>query len=362
MNILILGGTGAMGTHLCLILAGGENKIFVTSRKNRQNVNGITFVKGNAHNLEFIRSLLKEIRWDAVIDFMTYTTSEFKERIELYLDSTKQYIFLSSSRVYSESSSPILEDSPLILNTCNDLEYLSTDEYALKKARQERILKDTGKNNWTVIRPYVTFSEQRLQLSALEKEYWLYRALKGRTIVFSKDIADKRTTFTYGFDVANGIASLIGKETAYGQAFHITNNEIHTWNEILKYYVDILESILGKRPKVLMLDEWKPFMGGNKYQVKWDRLYDRTFNTNKINKYINTTKFSPTFTALSECINGFIAKPLFKQINWSSEAVKDRLTGEWANISEIKGVRHKLIYYLARLGIYSRYEKTDEWL
>ena len=41
------------------------------------------------------------------------------------------------------------------------------------------------------------------QLGVLEKELWLYRALNGRTIVFSKDIAEKSTTLTYGYDVAS---------------------------------------------------------------------------------------------------------------------------------------------------------------
>ena len=61
------------------------------------------------------------------------------------------------------------------LITYKDEEYLKTDEYALSKARQEDILHRSGKNNWTVIRPYITYSEIRLQLGVLEKELWLYR-------------------------------------------------------------------------------------------------------------------------------------------------------------------------------------------
>ena len=56
--------------------------------------------------------------------------------------------------------------------------------------------------NWTIIRPYITFSDARLQLSCLEKEYWLKRVLDNKPIVFSKDLANKTTTFTCGNDVA----------------------------------------------------------------------------------------------------------------------------------------------------------------
>ena len=194
-----------------------------------------------------------------------------------------------------------------------------------------------------------------MQLSPLEKEFWLYRALKGRTIVFSKDLADRVTTFTYGFDVARGIASLIGKEDALEQEFHITKNESHTWNEILTTYLNVLEEETGSMPKVLMLEKWEPFLGGNHDQVKWDRLYDRQFDTTKIENFIDVNSFKSTLPALSECLRGFIKHPEFKPINWTSEAVKDKLTGEWASITEIPGVRQKLKYYLIRIGLYRRY-------
>lgn len=358
MKILILGGTGAMGIHLTRILKQAGEEVFVTSRKNRQNGEGVTYLCGNAHDVEFLSTILGQKPWDAIVDFMTYTTSEFQGRVKLLLSNTKQYIFLSSSRVYAESKTPIREDSPLLLDTCEDKEYLATDEYALKKARQENILRHSGKNNWTIIRPYVTFSENRLQLSALEKEYWLYRAMHGRTIVFSEDLAQRTTTFTYGYDVAKGIVSIIGKDSAFGHAYHITNTESHTWYEILEQYLAVIEEKTGKRPKVLMLKSWKSFMGGNKYQVRWDRLYDRTFDNSSINQYIDTSQFKPTIPALSSCLIDFMATPKFKKINWGSEAMKDRLTKEWADFGEIRGVKQKIKYYLIRLGMY-QYKRSS---
>lgn len=53
---------------------------------------------------------------------------------------------------------------------------LSIDEYAITKAHQENLLINSKNKNWTIIRPYITYSEQRLQLGTFEKEDWLYRA------------------------------------------------------------------------------------------------------------------------------------------------------------------------------------------
>lgn len=351
MNVLIFGGTGAMGTHLVSILAKREIKCVVSTRKQRDNRANVEYVKGDAHNVDFLKSLFANYKFDAIVDFMKYSTKDFESRVNYLLSNTKQYIFLSSSRVYAGSNKPLTENSPLLLDVCQDAEYLKTDEYALAKARQERLLQNSEKKNWTIIRPYITFSEQRLQLTALEKEAWLYRALKGRTIVLPKDLLERTTTLTYGFDVANSIASIIGKESAYGEIFHITNNISYKWQDILSVYLKIIEKYTGVSPQVKVLETWISFMGGNKYQVKWDRSYDRKFDNKKINEYIDTSSFKDTLLALSDCLESFIKNPQFKRINWRNEALKDKITGEWTSLTEIHSLKEKLMYFFTRVGM-----------
>ena len=43
-SILLLGGTGAMGNHLVQILNDGKHDVFVTSRSQRQNRPGVTYI------------------------------------------------------------------------------------------------------------------------------------------------------------------------------------------------------------------------------------------------------------------------------------------------------------------------------
>lgn len=82
------------------------------------------------------------------------------------------------------SEKTLNEYSPRLLNVSQDKQYLATDEYALCKAGQENILKSHTKINHTIIRPYITFSEIRLQLGVYEKESWLYRAMQKKSIIF----------------------------------------------------------------------------------------------------------------------------------------------------------------------------------
>ena len=101
-----------------------------------------------------------------------------------------------------------------------------------------------------------------------------------------------------------------------------------------------------------MIDNWHSYMGGNKYQVKWDRLCDRKFDNTKIGKYIDISTFKDTQVALSECLESFIQNPQFKQINWKHEALKDKVTGEWTKIREIPSAKKKIVYFFVRIGVY----------
>lgn len=76
------------------------------------------------------------------------------------------------------------------------MQYVQSDEYAIAKAKQEDILRNSDFKNWTIVRPYITYSDERLQLGFFEKELWLYRAIKGKTIIFPSDIYEKTTTLT----------------------------------------------------------------------------------------------------------------------------------------------------------------------
>ena len=353
MNILILGGTGAMGKALGNILANKECHVSITSRTYRENQNNIEYIKGNALDIDFLRSYLvsstQSKKWDAIIDFMSYSTEEFRQRVELMLATTQQYVFISSARVYAQNHGFITEDAPRLLDILQDEQYLKTDEYALAKARQEDLLRRASSQNWTIVRPSITYDDERMQLGVLEKEHWLYRALQGRSIIFSEDIARKYTVMTAGKDAAKGIEAIIGETNAMGEAFHIVGSQSYTWNEILGIYLDVLEDKTGKRPEVIMTDISTCFKADwNKYQIIYCRYYDRRFDNSKINRYINTDEFVNVRKGIEECLEQFLTNRKFKYVSWMLEGINDRVSGEYARMSEIPKVKMKIIYFLYR--------------
>lgn len=351
-SVLILGGTGVMGTHLCKHLDNGETEIVVTSRReHRSDSTHLHYVRGNAKELSFISNLLSERRYDVVIDFMSYTTTEFRERYDLFLNAADQYIFISSARVYAESDGPLTEESPRLLDVCTDMEYLATDEYALSKARQEDMLIGSGKKNFTIVRPSLTYDENRLQFAISEKEEWLYRALHGRSVIFPKDMKNVLTTMAYGGDVASAIAKLVGNSRALGETVHITGQTSNTWSEILEIYQNTFQKKLGANMKVCLADDSLKIAKdlGRTYQIKYARRISRTFNCEKLDGIIGKTSFMTAEEGLKICLEKFLDGPKdFQEIGVVPQAYFDRLTNEYTDLKEFQNVRKKIKYLLVR--------------
>lgn len=329
MKILILGGTGAMGKPLVGMLAKeAALDIKVTSRSAHPSAGNVEYVVGNARDNSFLASLL-EARYDSIVDFMNYDLDEFADRIPLLLKNTGHYILFSSSRVYAESAIPLTEKSPRLLEVSTDLDFLATNRYALRKARQEDLLRKSGCNNYTVIRPYITYNDERLQLGILEKEQWLYRLLNGKPLVVSKTMLSKKTTLTYGDDVADVISRIIKRNSPTGEVVQIAGNETILWDDLLKnVYIPAVKSVVPS-PVVYESDSIKAiemlYEGG--YNTIYDRNYDSSFDSSYIERVVGPIEYTPIREGVGRCIDRFIkGDRRFLHIDPVYEAYQDILT------------------------------------
>jgi nucleoside-diphosphate-sugar epimerase len=350
MEILILGGTGVMGQHLTEILEHRGENVTVTSRKEHKSRTNVKYIQGNAQEYAFLKKICQLQHWDVIVDFMIYDVKTLESRMDVFLSSCEQYVFTSSARVYADCPNEwITEKSPRLLEVCDDEEYLSKNEYAIAKAKEENVLFSQKRKNWSIVRPSLTYGEQRLQLGVYEKENWLYRAMHGRSIVFSKDLLERYYTLSYGKDVAEGIAAILGKKEALGEAFHIVLAQSLQWKEILDIYLEQIEKITGKRPNVVLTERCTNLdLPEMKYQVLYGRYFNRHFDNEKISRFVDTTKWLDAKTGLSMCIDTFLQHPEFHKINWKVEAYIDKAAGETTPLSEIRTWKEKMIYLIYR--------------
>lgn len=346
-KILLLGGTGTMGAYLVELLSQQTDvQVDVTSRSIRESKGNIRYIQGNALDNSFLQKLLLN-HYDAIVDFMVYKTEVFERRCKMLLDATDQFVYISSARVYADDGKGLTENSPRLLDVCKDADFLKTDNYALAKARQEDILRAQGTDGYTIIRPYLTYSNIRFQMGHLEKEGWLYRAMKGHTVVFPSELLDKKTTLTHGRDVARGICSIIGKNECLGKVYNIVSPQAYTWKEVIEMYQKIIFEETGK---VFKIDytQGQPvdLINTPDYLIEYDRTYNRFFNIEQMKGFVSADNFYSLEEGLRECLHIFLKEPKWKFSNqqWKLEVLRDKFTGEKADKNDFPSTEDYKIY------------------
>ncbi len=278
---LVLGGTGAMGVYLVPELAAMGYEVKVVSFDDVISENPlISYFKTDAKNIDNLKELLKG-EFDVIVDFMIYSTEEFKERYDILLKNTAHYIYLSSYRVYAGNETPITENTSRLLDVSDDKDFLSTEDYSLYKARQEDILQNSEYDNWTIVRPAITYSKYRFQLVTLEAPVVVARALKGLPVVLPEEALSAQATMSWAGDVAKMFSRLILNQSAYRECFTLATAEHHTWGEIAEYY----KEFIGLKYVAADTEDYLKIMGGHagvRYQLAYDRLFQRIVDNSKV--------------------------------------------------------------------------------
>lgn len=281
LRALVLGGTGAMGVYLVPELAAMGYEVKVVSCDEVVSDNPrVTYVKADAKDRTYLKALLTE-KFDVIVDFLIYTTEEFRERYDLLLQSTGHYIFLSTYRVYDGNETPITENSPRLLDASKDSEFLATEDYALFKAREEDLLQKSDYDNWTIVRPAITYSKRRFQLVTLEANIVVARAMKGLPVVLPREALGVQATMSWAGDVARMISRLLFKSLARRECFTVATAEHHPWGEIAQYY----KELIGLEYVAADTEDYLKILGGTpgaRYQLAYDRLFHRVIDNSKV--------------------------------------------------------------------------------
>lgn len=288
-KVLVMGGTGAMGRYLVPKLAQRGYKVDVVSLDALPDKKNIHYIQEDIMDDDVLKTRLSA-GYDGIVDFMVYPTEHFKTRHKLLMEHTDHYIFLSSYRVFGDSDVPITEESAQLLDTLRDEEYLATDDYALRKSRCEDILEQSAYKNWTIVRPAITYSQKRAQLVTLELKHILAALQENRPVLLPEAAKNVQATMTWGGDVAEMLARLLFSQTAMGEAFNVTTAEHQTWEQVAQIYNQLYglqyewvdtEDYLEEKAKN---DKGGRVTKGSRWQLSYDRLYNRVMDNSKILK------------------------------------------------------------------------------
>ena len=239
MDVLLIGGTGLISTGITrqLVDAGHDVTCFTRGESEADLPESVSFVHGDRNEDADLRGAREEAAPDCVIGMVCFAPEQAEAAVEVF-DGIEQYVFCSTVDVYHRplETNPVTEDAP---------REPAVSEYGANKAECEDIFlkaHDDGAFDATVIRPWSTYGEGGPVLHTLGVgTYYVDRIRKGKPIVVHGD-GQSLWGPCHRDDVAAAFVNAVGNETAYGETYHVTSEQVITWNQYHQIVADALDA------------------------------------------------------------------------------------------------------------------------
>ena len=322
VKVLFVGGTGIISRECAeLALARGID-LTLLNRGGRGLVAGARSIQGDIHD-PGLPNQLEGQRWDAVVDFLAFKPEEIAQRQVLFGERTDQYVFISSASVYQKPASHYLitESTPLVNPYWDYARDKIACEEALLRAHREAAFPIT------IVRPSYTYDRTLVPLAvnAWGKTFTVVdRMRRGLPVIVPGD-GLTLWTMTHSTDFARGLVGLLGHRAALGHAFHITSDEVSSWNQI---YRAVADAAGVAEPKLVHLAT--EFIAAGVPEAAGSLLGDKAncavFDNSKIKRFVPEYLASKRFAdGIRESIAWFDEDPARRIIDDAANARWDAL-------------------------------------
>ncbi|MGA3285668.1 MAG: NAD-dependent epimerase/dehydratase family protein [Verrucomicrobiota bacterium] len=116
MKILFIGGTGKISTAVSQqAIAKGFELYLLNRGRQQKNPPGSHSLTVDINQPADVRSALRDLQFDAVVDWIAFTPEHIERDLALFKDRTRQFIFISTTSVYQKPPTQhlITEFTPL---------------------------------------------------------------------------------------------------------------------------------------------------------------------------------------------------------------------------------------------------------
>lgn len=284
MKALFIGGTGTISSAITELAPIMGFELYLLNRGNRSALipPAVKLIEADINDEEAVREKLKDLTFDVVAQFIAYDTNAIKRDIRLFTGKTKQYIFISSASAYQKPlSTPIITESTPLSNPFW--------EYSRNKiACEECLMEEYRKNGFpiTIVRPSHTYGNfgVPLALHGRNGSYSIVNRIKtGKKVIVHGD-GNSLWALTHNSDFAQAFVGLMGNYHAIGEAFHITTDELLTWNQIY----EIIGNALGVKPNIVHIASETLAKSNSDFTgtLLGDKAHTVIFDNSKIKRFV----------------------------------------------------------------------------
>jgi nucleoside-diphosphate-sugar epimerase len=290
LRVLFIGGSGIISSACAALGVERGLELYVLNRgrsADRPIPSDARVLHGDIRDPESVTTAIQGLEFDAVVDWVAFTPEHVRADLKLFRGRTRQYVFISSASAYQTPPArlPVVESTPL----ANPFWQYSRDKIACEDLLVEAYRADGFPA--TIVRPSHTYDRTSVPLDG----GWtvLGRMREGKEIVVHGD-GTSLWTLTHHTDFARGFVPLLGHPGTIGQAFHITSDEVLTWNQVF----EIVGAAAGAQPRVVHVtsdaifaadEEWgRSLLGDKAHSVIFDNAKVRAL----VPDYVATIPFA----------------------------------------------------------------------
>jgi nucleoside-diphosphate-sugar epimerase len=324
MRVLFIGGTGIISTaSTALAVERGIDLTLLTRGHRAANLPaGVKTISVDIDDAAAAASALHDASFDTVVDWIAFTPAHIERDLRLFRGRTRQYIFISSASAYQKPATHYLitESTPL----ANPFWDYSRNKIGC----EDRLLKAYRDEGFpvTIVRPSLTYGETQIALAvnSWAKSYTVVdRMRRGKKVIVPGD-GSSLWVITHNTDFAKGLVGLLGHEQAIGQAFHITTDEVMTWNQ----FYNIVGAAAGVEPRLVHIAS--DFIGACLPEALGGLIGDKAvsvvFDNSKIKRFVPGYSATVPFgQGIRRTLAWFDADPARKQVDAEANAKWDKL-------------------------------------
>lgn len=318
MKILFIGGNGNISWYCTQTAIDRGHEVWQLNREQsvltrREVQPEVHKIKGDMREVEQIKRLLEHAFFDVVCDFICFNAEQAKADIEIFRKKTNHFFFISSESVYQRDDRlnppPYTEQSKTY-----DADACGCD-YIAGKMGAEAVFRNAyaeEKFPVTVVRPSYTYDT----IFPVSIGHNCFTApsliLEGYPLLIA-GTGKNLWPFTHSSDFARAFIRLAEIPESVGECFHISTDELLSWNEQSEI---VLKALRAESSGVFHVP-YQDALGFNKIQpreIMVQRMCDTRLSVGKLREYVPDWSASVPFEAgIQRTVRWLEERPVHKR-------------------------------------------------